>query len=460
MTATPEHFSPRRGPGHLRSGHVRPILVLAVPLIGGHLAQFAVGLTDTVMLGWYGVEALAALTLAHSYHFTLFIMGSGFAWAVMPVVAAAAGTDDDTQVRRVTRMGMWISILFGLAVLPLFLWSGAALRLLGQEAQVSADAQTYLRIVYIGLIPSLLMMVLKSYFAALGKTQVVFWVMAGSAVLNALLNYALIFGNWGAPELGIRGAAIASVTLQTVGLAALIAYAQVATPDYSLFQRLWRPDGEAFARVFRLGWPIGLTNLAEVGLFAASAFMMGWVGTLELAAHGIAITLASATFMIHLGLSNAATIRAGRAYGRRAEDELRGGAVVIIVISMILALLTVAAFLAVPEPLISLFLDPADPARAQILAVGAGLLAAAALFQFADAAQVMALGLLRGVQDTRVPMIYAGLSYWAIGIPAGYLLGFPMGFGAVGIWMGLVVGLVLAGALLMWRFWRGSVRIG
>jgi MATE family multidrug resistance protein len=454
MTASPDPLAPSRGEGHLR-----PILTLALPLIGGHLAQFAVGLTDTVMVGWYGVEELAALVLAHSYHFTIFIMGSGFAWAVMPMVAAAAGTADDTQVRRVTRMGLWISILFGLAALPLFLWSAPILRALGQEPSVAADAQTYLRIIAIGLIPSLVVMVLKSYLAALGRTQAVFWVMLGMAVLNAALNWALIFGNWGAPELGIAGAAIASVTLQVASLAALVAYARLATPQYLLFQRFWRPDPQAFARVFRLGWPIGLTNLAEVGLFAASAFMMGWVGTTALAAHGIAITLASATFMFHLGLSNAATIRAGRAFGRRDERDLRDGARAIIALSLVLALLTVAVFLAVPEPLVRLFLDPTDPAAPGIIALGASLLVLAALFQFADGAQVLALGLLRGVQDTRVPMIYAVLSYWAVGIPASYLLGFTFAWGATGIWAGLVLGLVLAGALLMVRFWTRSVRI-
>jgi MATE family multidrug resistance protein len=455
MTASPDPVAPPR-----REGHARPILALALPLIGGHLAQFAVGLTDTVMIGWYGVEELAALTLAHSYFFTIFIMGSGFAWAVMPMVAAAAGTADDTQVRRVTRMGLWISILFGLAALPLLVWSGPILRLFGQEPGVAADAELYLRLVGIGLIPGLLMMVLKSYLAALGRTQVVFWVMAGTAVVNALLNYAFIFGNWGAPELGIQGAALASIGVQIAGLAALVLYARAVTPEYLLFQRFWRPDREAFARVFRLGWPIGLTNLAEVGLFTASAFMMGWIGTIELAAHGIAITLASATFMFHLGLSNAATIRAGRAYGRRDERALRDGAAAIIAISLALALLTVAVFLAVPEPLVRLFLDPADPAGPEIVVMGTALLSLAALFQLADGAQVMALGLLRGVQDTRVPMIYAGLSYWAIGIPASYVLGFPVGWGAAGIWAGLVLGLLFAGVLLMGRFWMRSVRIG
>ena len=443
-----------------REGQVRPILALALPLIGGHLAQFAVGLTDTVMIGWYGVEELAALVLASSYHFAIFVLGSGFAWAVMPMVAAAAGTADDRQVRRVTRMGLWISILFGLAALPLYIWSGPILRALGQDPTVAPNAQTYLRIIAIGLIPSLFVSTLRSYFAALGRTQIVLWVMLGSALLNAALNWALIFGNWGAPELGIAGAAIASVAVQIAGGFALIAYARAATGQYALFQRFWRPDPQAFARVFRLGWPIGLTNLAEVGLFSASAFMIGWIGTTALAAHGIAITLASATFMFHLGLSNAATIRAGRAYGQRDEAALRAGATAAIVISLVLALLTLAVFVTFPEPLVRLFLDPAETTAPAIIALGATLLILAGLFQLADGAQVMALGLLRGVQDTKVPMLYAALAYWAVGVPASYVLGFTFGWGAPGIWSGLVLGLVIAGALLMWRFWTKSVRIG
>jgi multidrug resistance protein, MATE family len=277
-------------------------------------------------------------------------------------------------------------------------------------------------------------MVLKSYLAALGRTQVVFWVMLGHGGLNALLNWALIFGNWGAPELGIRGAAIASVVLQIAGLAALVLYTRAATPQYALFQRFWRPTATRFARVFRLGWPIGLTNLAEVGLFSASAFMMGWVGTTALAAHGIALTLASATFMLHLGLSNAATIRAGRAFGRRDERHLRDGAITIIALSLALALLTVAAFLAFPEPLVRLFLDPADPAAPAIVALGATLLALAALFQLADGAQVMALGLLRGVQDTKVPMIQAGSRLLGRGHPGELPPRLPPGSGHLGRW--------------------------
>ena len=441
-------------------GHARALLVLGLPLVGSHLAQLAIQITDTLMLGWYSVEALAAVVLGGAIYFTFFIVGSGFAWAVMPMVASAASTGDDVQVRRVTRMGLWLSILFGLASVPVLVWSEPILIAIGQDPGVAADASAYLAVVAIGLTPNLLIMVLKSYLAALGRTQVVLWVTVGTALLNVVLNYALIFGNWGAPELGIIGAAIASVTLQVVGLLALGLYAMLVTPEYDIFGRFWRPDWEAFGSVFRLGWPIGLTNLAEVGLFSASTIMMGWIGTRELAAHGIALQIASATFMVHIGLSNAATIRAGRAFGRRDEADLRGGAVVAIAISVLFALATVVLFLTVPELLLGLFLDPADPERPAIIAIGVGLMIAAALFQFADGAQVMALGLLRGVQDTRVPMIYAAISYWAVGMSASYALAFPLGFGAVGIWIGLIIGLTLAGILLMARFWLRSVRIG
>ncbi|MEM0946138.1 MAG: MATE family efflux transporter [Pseudomonadota bacterium] len=444
--------------GQTPRAHAKATLALGLPLVGSHLAQFAIGVTDAVMVGWYDVTALAALTVAGSVYFVFFIVGSGFAWAVMPMVAAAAGTEDDAQVRRVTRMGLWLSILFGLFVTPGLLWSGPLFRALGQAPDVVELATLYLSVAALGLLPNLWIMVIKSYLAALEHTRVVLLVTIGTAVLNVGVNYGLIFGNWGLPELGIRGAAIASVAVQFTGAAALVLYAVLRTPEYSLFRNFQRPDWDAFGRVFRLGWPIGLTNLAEVGLFAASSIMVGWVGTLELAAHGIALQIASGTFMIHIGLSQAATVRAGRAYGRRDRTGLRIGAGVALVISMAVATVTVATFLLAPTPLIGLFLAPDDPARPEIFAIGIVLLALAALFQVVDAAQVMALGMLRGVQDTRVPMVIAGISYWVVGIPSSYVLAFPLGLDAVGVWLGLVIGLGIAGVFLSHRFWaRASI---
>jgi MATE family multidrug resistance protein len=419
------------------------------------VAQFVLHLTDTVMLGWYGVLPLAAGVLGASSFFTIFVLGSGFAKAVMPMVASANSQGDERQVRRVARMGLWLSILFSVLTYPVFWWSGSILLALGQEEEVSALAQQYLRIAGLGMCPALLVMVLKSYLSALERTQVVLWVTVAAVPLNVLLNWALIFGNLGAPELGVAGSAIATVTVQIVSLGLIVLYAALlpALAKYSLFQRFWRPDWPGFRAVFRLGWPMGLTGLAESGLFQASALMMGWIGTTELAAHGIALEITALAFMVHVGLSNAVTVRGGQAYGAADWTSLRQGALTGIALSFGMAMLTVCLFLLAPKALIWPFLNPDDPASATIIVTGTALLACAALFQLADGMQVMALGLLAGVQDTKVPMVLASVSYWLIGIPASYALAFPLGFGPVGLWLGLVVGLAMAAISLMARFW-------
>ena len=436
------------------------LLGLGLPLIGSNMAQFAIGLTDTLMLGWYDVTALAASTLANSLYFVLFLMGAGFAWAVTPIVAAAVASREETQVRRVTRMGLWLAGIYGLAVTIPLMWSERLFLLIGQDPAVSALAQDYLRIAAWAMIPALMVTVLRAFLSALNLTAMILWATIGAAVLNALLNYAFIFGNWGAPEMGIEGAAIASLGSTILSFMILGAYALVKRPEYRLLQRIWRFDRLAFLRVFRLGLPIGLTSLAESGLFSMSAVMVGWIGAVELAAHGIALNFASAAFMLHLGLSQAATVRAGHAMGRHDEAALRLSGRVSIALSVACAVVTVIFFMSMPETLISLFIDPTDPARATLLSVGVALLAMAALFNLMDGAQVIALGLLRGVQDTTVPMIHAAVSYWVVGMPVSFVLGFVVGLGAVGVWLGLVAGLAFAAILLMWRFWTRSVRIG
>jgi len=442
-------------PALSRREHARRLLALGLPLIGGRLAQFAVNFTDTVMLGRYEVTALAALTVAGTVYFVFFLVGSGFATAVSPMVASALSEGDTMRVRRITRMGLWLSAIYAAVAIPPMLFGEAMLLALGQEPEVARLGGLYLAVAAWGLPPALVIMTMTSYFSALERPRVILFVTIGVACLNALLNYALIFGNFGAPELGIAGAAIASVLINLAGAAALLRHAVRTTPEHALLRNIWRPDWEVFAQVFRLGWPIGLTWLSEVGLFGASSVMMGWIGVLEQAAHGAALQIASATFMLHLGLSQAATVRAGRAYGARDAAGLRDGAVVAMALSMAAVALTIVAFLAVPGFLVGIFVDPADPLAPAIIAAGSVLLAFAALFQLFDAGQVMALGLLRGVQDTRVPMVMAALGYWGVGFPAAYVLGFPAGLGAPGIWLGLCCGLAVSAGLLTFRFWRG-----
>ena len=439
------------------SAHVRALTMLAVPLIGSNLAQMALHVTDTVMLGWYGVRELAAVVLGASSFFILFILGAGFAQAVMPLVASALSQGDETEARRDTRMGLWLSVLYGIAVYPLVWWSGPILIALKQAPDVAGLAQDYLRVAGAGMVPALLVMGLKSFLSALERAGVVLWATLAGVACNIVLNWALIFGHWGAPELGVQGAAIASVATQILTLLVMGLYAGLHGDfrRFRLFRRFWRPDWPALVQVYRLGWPIGLTGLFESALFEAAALMMGWIGTMELAAHGIALELAAITFMCYLGLSNAASVRTGRYQGLGDGRGMRDGAAVALVMAAVFAAGIVAVMLVFPEPLIRLFLDMSNPEAEAIVAYGTVLLACAALFQLADAAQVMALGFLRGVQDTRVPMVIASVSYWLIGIPVSYVLAFPLGYGGVGLWLGLVVGLVVAGLLLMLRFWRG-----
>ncbi|GAA3869916.1 MATE family efflux transporter [Celeribacter arenosi] len=439
--------------------HARAVMLLALPLAGSQLAQFAVHMTDVIMMGWYGLDELAALVLGSGFWFIIFIMLAGFAFAVMPLVANAAGAGDTTVVRRATRMALWLSALTGILVYPLFGYSDDLLIALGQKPEIAAIARPYLAVTGFEMLPALGVTVLRSYFSALERTRVVLISTVLAVILNAFLNYLLIFGTFGFPELGVVGAGIASLIVAIVTFAGLAWYATRATPENALFRNVLKPDWDMFRTVLRLGVPIGLTALAEVGLFNAAALMMGWISTVALAAHGIALQLSAVAFMIQIGLSNAATIRAGNAYGSRDEAELRRGALVVVVLSLVMAAVTCAVFLLAAKPLIGLFIAPDEPARDAVLATGATLMVFAAMFQFSDGGQVTALSLLRGVQDTAVPMWLAGISYWLIGLPTAYVAGFVFDWGGSGVWIGLLVGLTAAWIVMSWRFWVVKARI-
>ena len=439
-------------------GQARALLGLGLPLVGSHLAQMAIVTTDTVMIGWYDVPSLAALSLSGSIWFIIFILGAGFAHAVMPMVASATAKGDEREVRRSTRMGLWLSVIYGLAVTPLFLFFEPILLAMGQEEEVARLGGIYMKWLGLSMVPALLVAVMRSYLSALELPNIILGITIFSAVFNAFLNYALIFGNWGAPELGIMGAGIASFVGSWLGFVLIALFSARARPEHEIFRNLHKPDWEFFARVFRLGWPIGLTIFAETGLFGASTIMMGWIGTIALAAHGVALQIASLTFMMHLGISQAITVRAGRAWGRGDRVLLKVSSQAAMILSLITAALTIVLLLALPEFLIGLFVDPTDPDRPAILAVGTTLLAMAALFQLVDSGQVMALGMLRGVQDTRVPMVMAIVSYWGVGLPVSYVLGFMLNLQGPGIWLGLTVGLACACVLMQVRFWTRYTR--
>ncbi|MEM9798185.1 MAG: MATE family efflux transporter [Pseudomonadota bacterium] len=436
--------------------HLKRTLVLGLPLIGSQIAQVMIGLTDTLMLGRYSIEALAAATLGSTYFFTIFLLGSGFAFAIAPLSAEAVGREDETRVRRVARMGLWLAVLFGVICLPLFLFARPILTALGQQPEVATDATLYLQVSGWGMVFALLTATLRSHLSALERTRIVLIATLSAVALNVGLNWLFIFGNLGAPELGVRGAALASVGVHILSAGILLLYATrgPGMARFELLRNIGRPDWPIFAEIARLGWPISLTHVSESGLFAASALMMGWLGTVPLAAHGIAVQIAAATFMIHLGLASAATVRVGQAWGRGEAVNLRRAAGAAGLLSAVAAFASIVMYIGAGEWLVGLFLSADDPDAPAILTLGMALLVLAAAFQAVDAAQVMGLGFLRGMQDTRVPMVYAIIAYWGLGIPVSYLLGFPLGFGAEGIWIGLVVGLAGIAVAANLRFLR------
>jgi MATE family multidrug resistance protein len=406
----------------------RSLLILGLPLVGSQVAQFAVHTTDTLMLGWYSVLALAQVTLGAQVCLSPLLQ--------RPVLLLQFCRWWPNLWRKTigNRPGALRAWGFGCPPWRRLCYfyrcgmPGLLLGAMGQDPVVAQGAQDYLRIAGFGLWPALWGLVLRSYLSALEHAGIVLWVSLFVLVANALINYALIFGNWGLPELGLQGAAIASVISQMLALLGFVIYIQRNFPEQQMFARFWRFDGSAALAVTRLAVPISATALAESGLFAASAFMMGWLGHLELAAHGIVLQLAALSFMVHMGLSQAGTVRAGKAFARQDWPSVRRTAWVTMGLSSVAAVVAIFFFLTTPQFLIRAFLDPQDPLTPEILRIGTLLLMLAALFQFVDAAQVVALSLLRGLQDTKVPMWIAAISYWLIGLPVSYILGFWFAF--------------------------------
>lgn len=439
------------------TGHARATLSLGVPLIGAQLAQMAINVTDTVMVGWLGATELAATVLATQAFFLFYIFGSGFALAVMPVAAQAHGRDDVRGVRRSVRMGMWV-IFFYSALIMVPLWMTETILLsLGQAEETAALAGDYMRVAQWAMLPSLLIMAFRSYLSALERAQIVLWATVAGTLLNAFLNYAFIFGNFGAPRLGVVGAAVASLGTNLLSCALLLLYCVLKRQlrRYELMVRFWRPDWQAFFEVLKLGWPIGAMILAEAGLFAGASVMIGWIGTVELAAHGIALQLAGIAFMFPLGLSSAATVRVGNAYGRGDMLSLRRAGIVATGLSVAITLVLACIFWTVPHVLIGWYLDEHNPDADDVLRHAVPLLAVAAAFQLVDGLQAMGAGLLRGLKDTKMPMLIAIFSYWPIGMTAAYVFAFKFEMGAVGVWWGLALGLLVAATLLNLRYrWR------
>ena len=441
------------GPTRWRT-EIRAMLALALPLIGAGFAQMAILTTDVLLIGRLGADALAAGSLGASLVFAAGFFGLGVMSAVAALVAQAGGGRDVRVARRTLRQGLWVGTAIWLPAFAVLWWTEAILLALGQDPAVSAATQPYVRACLPGLLPMLWLMALRSFLSALSRPRAILVTTLIGVAVNAALAWTLIFGHFGAPALGLLGAGIAA---SSVNLAMFLALAVFVQTDrrlrrYHLFGRLWRADWPRFAEILRVGLPAGGTMLMEVGVFTAAVFLQGLIGTASLAAHQIAIQCASITFMVPMGLAQAATVRVALAAGRGDARGVRLAGWTALALGLAVMALAAIAFVLAPRILVGAFIDPKLAGNAAVFDIAVSFLAVAAAFQLVDGAQVIGAGALRGLKDTRVPMVYALAGYWGVGFVAAVLLGFVLDLDGFGIWIGLGLGLAAVAVLMVWRF--------
>jgi MATE family multidrug resistance protein len=444
---------------------IRATLLLAYPLVLTNVTQALIHATDVVLLGWAGPRTLAAGSLGVNLYTAFVIFGMGLVTATAPMLARELGARRHSvrEVRRTVRQGMWAAAAFALPVLAI-LWNGEAILLaIGQDPVLAADAAGFLRALQWGFLPALLFLVLRSFVAALERPIWSLVISIAGVLCNAFLNYVLIFGHLGFPALGLLGSGIGSAItnlLMFVGMA-LVVTRHPRFRRYRLFGRFWRSDWARFRDVWKLGLPIAVTLGLEITIFNAAVFIMGLFGTASLAAHAIAIQIAALSFMVPLGLSQAVTVRVGLALGRNDAAGITRAGWTSFTLGVGFMALMGLLMLAAPHSLVYLFLDESDPANAPVIALAVSFLGVAALFQIFDGAQAVGAGMLRGLHDTTVPMVYAACGYWVIGLGVGLALAFGADWRGLGIWVGLASGLAVVSVLMLTRWMRRDrLRLG
>ncbi len=417
----------------------------------GQIGTILVSFADNVMVGKLGAIPLAAVSLANAIFIPITVVGMGISFALPPLVAEASGRSNERRISRYFKHSLVVNLVYALLSMLVIELALLALPYMGQDAEVLSLVKPYLRVSSISMIPIMIFQTLRSYTDGLGKTLPAMYAMIVGNAFNILLNYIFIYGNWGAPALGVTGAALGTLVARIIMLAAImwiIRYTpmlvkHIVSANYREYHQL------IFVRVLRLGIPSSLQMFFEVTAFGSAAIIMGTLGAKALAAHQIALNLASMTFLICTGLGMAATIRIGHALGRKDDVAVhRAGISALLQVSSFM-LIAAVCFVVFRYTFPLIYINDMD-----VIDIAAVLLITAAIFQIPDGVQVTALGALRGLQDVMVPSIITFVAYWLIGLPFSYMAANYWNMGPTGVWIGLVLGLTFSALMLTLRFYQ------
>ena len=441
-------------PRHHLTIELTETLKLAVPIALTQLGQIAMMTTDLALIGRLGDEAVAAAALAHTVFFISFTFGMGLMSAVAPLAAQAFGARNPRMVRRALRVGLWAALLLSLPMMLFPLFGEQILLQLGQAPATARHAQQYLFGLAWGLTPALWFLAIRSFMGAVNRPEPGMWITVAAIPANAVLVYLLIHGAWGLPRLGLFGAGLAT-TIVNIGmfLAGLwFAHGRRPFRKYHVLGRIWRVDWVLMWKLIVIGTPISMSFMLEYGLFAAAALLMGLISTTALAAHQIALQIAAILFMVPFGIGMAATVRVGHAVGRGDAAAVKRAGVMATGLGIVFMTAMTLAVILARFAIARFFFGEAAESGGAVIDLTATLLMVGATFFVADGIQTVAAGALRGMNDTRIPLLFAAISYWLIGFAAAYGLAFHTGFGAIGVWIGLSCGTAIYAVLLILRF--------
>jgi MATE family multidrug resistance protein len=440
-------------PGRHLAIELAETLKLAVPIALTQLGQIAMMTTDIAMIGRLGAEAMAAAALAHTVFFVSFTFGMGLVSAVAPLAAQAFGARNPHLIRRSLRVGLWAALLISLPMMALAFRGEQILLMLGQAPTTAHLAQQYLLGLTWSILPALWFMAIRGFMSAINRPEPILWITLAAIPANAMLVYVLLYGAFGMPELGLFGVGLATSIVNLGTFLAGLWFATRRRPfrKYHVLGHFWWVDWQLMRQLVVIGAPISLSFLLEYGLFGAAGLLMGVISTTALAAHQIALQVAAILYMVPFGIAMAATVRVGHAIGRGDAGAVRRAGYVAIWLGIVLAAILTLAVIASRFGIAGLFLGESADATAKLSAT---LLLVGSTFFIADAIQTVAAGALRGMNDTRIPLLFAVLSYWLIGFACACWLGFWTPSGAVGVWIGLSIGTAVYAVLLLLRFRR------